>query len=93
MGTSNSGGERWKIQARKIALQFDKELEEHYETVESDVFDRKTRNAALESGEFIPPSGTLFEAIFQELKRKEAREKNGHPLSSMISRFRIGSKK
>jgi len=56
-------------------------------SIEDDMFDRKTRDAALKSGQFVPPSGTLFEAIFQELKRKDEHEKNGHSFSSMISRL------
>jgi len=54
---------------------------------EDDLFDRESRNATLESGQFVPPSGTLFEAIYKELKRKEERKKGKHSFSSMISRL------
>jgi hypothetical protein len=54
-------------------------------SIEDDAFDRKSRNATLESGKFVPPPGTLFEAIFQELKRKEERKKRKKSFSSMIS--------
>jgi len=67
--------------------QFDKALEEQGETGENDVFDHKSRNAALQNGEFNPPPGTMFEAIFRELKRKEQQEKNKHSFSSIISRL------
>jgi len=86
METNNSGVENRKKEAQKMLRQLD-DLEGHHETIENDVFDHKTRNAALQNGEFIPPSGTLFEAIFQELKRKEQREKNRHSFSSLISRL------
>jgi hypothetical protein len=87
METSNSGREHQKKEAQRMLFQFDKELEGHCETVENDVFDHKTRNATLQNGEFSPPSGTLFEAIFLELKRKEQQEKNRHSFSSIISRL------
>jgi hypothetical protein len=54
---------------------------------EDDQFDHESRNATLESGNFVPPSGTLFEAIFQELKRKDERKKSKHSFSAMISRL------
>lgn len=93
MEANNSGVENQKKEAQKMLRQLD-DLEGHYDSVETDVFDHKTRNAALQNGEFSPPSGTIFEAIFQELKRKEQREKNRHSFSSIISGLhaRDGSK-
>ena len=72
---------------QRILSQFDKGLEGNCETLENDVFDHKSRNAALQNGEFSPPSGTMFEAIFRELKRKEQQEKNKRSFSSIISRL------
>lgn len=63
------------------------ERREMKKSIEDDIFDRKSRNATLESREFVSPSGTLFDAIFQELKRKEERKKSKHSFSSMISRL------
>jgi hypothetical protein len=93
METNNSSVENRKEEAQKMLGQLD-DLEGHYDSVENDVFDHKTRNAVLQNGEFSPPSGTIFEAIFQELKRKEQREKNGRSFSSLIPRLnaRDGSK-
>jgi len=88
MKTSNSSRNHEKKRSRKMLLEFDKKLERRCESVEDSMFDRKTRNETLNGGEFIPPSGTIFEAIFKELKRKEEREKNGHLFARMISRFR-----
>lgn len=88
--TNNSGAENRKEKARKMLSQLNvrtRNLEGHYDSVETDVFDHKTRNATLQNGEFSPPSGTIFEAIFQELKRKEQREKKRHSFSSMIHRL------
>lgn len=85
METNKSGMENRRKSDQKMLFQFDKELERHCETFENDVFDHKTRNVALQNGEFSPPSGTIFEAIFQELKRKEQREKNRHSFSSLIT--------
>jgi len=73
---------------QKTLVEFDRQLERHFESMEDDMFDRGTRNATLKMGEFRPPSGTLFEAIFQELKSKAEREEHRHSLSSTISRFR-----
>lgn len=73
---------------QKMLVEFDRQLEKHFESIEDDMFDRGTRNATLKKGEFHPPSGTLFEAIFQELKSKAEREERRHSLSSTISRFR-----
>jgi len=85
METSNPRRKNHKKQS--MLPQFDEELEEHCETMENDVFDHKARNAALQNGEFSPPSGTMFEAIFRELKRKEQQEKNKRSFSSIISRL------
>jgi hypothetical protein len=93
MKTDISGSHHRKKHAWKMLLEFGKELGSQCESIEGDMFDRKTRNMALKSGKFIPPSGTLFEAIFQELKRKEEQEKNRHSLSSMISRLHARSAK
>jgi hypothetical protein len=93
METNNSGVENRKEEGQKMLGQID-DLEGHCDSVENDVFDHKTRNAVLQNGEFSPHSGTIFEAIFQELKRKEQREKNGRSFSSLIPRLnaRDGSK-
>jgi hypothetical protein len=93
MKTNISGRVHRKKHAQKMLLEFDKELGSQCESIEDHMFDRKNRNMALKNGEFTPPSGTLFEAIFQELKRKEEREKNRHSLSSMISRLHARSAK
>jgi hypothetical protein len=66
-----------------------KGLKRHCEAVENDVFDHKARNAALQNGKISPSSGTILEAIFLELKRKEQQEKNKHSFSSIISRLRV----
>jgi hypothetical protein len=89
MKTSNPRGEKHKKQM--MLTQFDKELERHCESVESDVFNHKARNAALQNGKFSPPSGTILEAIFLELKRKEEQEKSKHSFSSITSRLHFGS--
>jgi hypothetical protein len=88
MKTSNSSRNHKKKQSQKMLLEFDKKIERHCKSIEDCMFDSKTRNETLNGGEFIPPSGTLFEAIFKELKRREEREKKGHLFTRMISRFR-----
>ncbi len=77
METNDPNVENRKEEAQKMLGQLD-DIEGNYDSVETDVFDHKTRNASLQNGEFSPPSGTIFEAIFQELKRKEQRERNRH---------------
>jgi hypothetical protein len=72
---------------QKTLVELDKKLQTHFNGIEDAMFDRETRNATLRSEEFHPPSGTLFEAIFKELKHKEEREKRKHSLSSIISRL------
>jgi hypothetical protein len=88
MKISDLGRYRRKKHPQKMLVEFDRQLEKHFENMEDDMFDRGTRNATLKRGEFRPPSGTLFEAIFQELKSKAEREERRHSLSSAISRFR-----
>lgn len=79
---------RRKKHPQKTLVEFDKKLETHFEGIEDAMFDRETRNATLRSEGFHPPSGTLFEAIFKELKRKEEHEGRKHSLSSIFSRLR-----
>jgi hypothetical protein len=79
---------RGKKYPQKTLVEFDKKLGTNFKGIEDAMFDRETRNATLRSGEFHPPSGTLFEAIFKELKRKEEHERGEHSLSNIISRLR-----
>jgi hypothetical protein len=77
-----------KEHPQKTLAELDKKLQTHFKGIEDDIFDREARNETLKSEEFRPPSGTLFEAIFRELKHKEEREKRKHSLSNIISRLR-----
>ncbi|MGA2768560.1 MAG: hypothetical protein ABSF24_09645 [Candidatus Bathyarchaeia archaeon] len=79
---------RRKKHPQKTLVEFDKKLETHFKGIEDAMFDRETRNATLGSEEFHPPAGTIFEAIFKELKRKEEHERRKHSLSNIISRLR-----
>lgn len=80
---------RRKKHPQKTLVEFDKKLETHFKGIEDAMFDRETRNATLRSEEFHPPSGTIFEAIFKELKRKEEHERPKHSLSNIILRLRV----
>jgi hypothetical protein len=84
-GTSNR--QRKEKHTQKTLIEFDPDLQDHCEAIENSMFDREARNAALNDGGFHPPSGSLFDAIFQELKRKEEREKHRHGLSNMAARL------
>ena len=77
-----------KKYAQRTLIEFDKKLQEQYSKIEDHMFDRQTRNSTLKSGEFSPPSGTLFEAIFKELKMKEENERTSHSLSRALFRLR-----
>jgi len=79
---------RKKKHPQKSLVEFDKKLETHFKRIEDAMFDRETRYATLRSEDFQPPSGTLFEAIFKELRRKEEHERPKHSLSNIISRLR-----
>jgi hypothetical protein len=81
MKAGSSGGCRKRKYAQMKLVEFDENLESHCESVEDEMFDREIRNATLKSGEFRPPSGSIFEAIFHELKRKAEREKDRHHFS------------
>lgn len=74
--------------AQKTLIEFDGKLRAHCDSIEDSMFDRETRNSTLKNGGFQPPSGTLFEAIFKELKNKEEHEKQGHSFSNTLSRLR-----
>jgi hypothetical protein len=78
---------RRKIYSQKTLVEYDEKLQRHCESIDDRMFDRETRNSTLENGEFSPPSGTLFEAIYKELKHKEEREKRSHSISKMLSRL------
>ena len=88
MKTNDLGRYRRKKHPQKTLVEFDKKLETHFKVIEDAMFDREARNATLRSEEFHPPSGTIFEAIFKELKRKEGNERRKHSLSSIVSRLR-----
>jgi hypothetical protein len=68
--------------------EYDEQLQRHWESIDNRMLDRETRNSSLGSGEFSPPSGTLFEAIYKELKNKEERKKQGSSFSKILSRIR-----
>ena len=84
---SNLARHRKKKYSQKTLVEFDEKLLKHCENVEDRMFDRETRNSTLTNGEFNPPSGTLFEAIYKELKHREEHEKQSHPLSKMLSQL------
>ena len=80
---------RRKKHPQKTVVEFDKKLGTSFKGIEDVMFDRETRNTTLRSGEFHPPSGTLFEAIYKELKRKEEHERRKRSFSNIISRLRV----
>lgn len=77
-----------KKHPQKTLVEFDEKLEKHVKGIEDAMFDRETRDATLRNVEFHPPSGTLFEAIFKELKQKEEHERHKHSFSNIISQLR-----
>jgi hypothetical protein len=79
---------RRKKYSQKTLVEYDEKLQRLWESIDDRMFDRETRNSTLKNGEFSPPSGTLFEAIYKELRYKEEREKQSHSFSKMLFRFR-----
>jgi predicted NodU family carbamoyl transferase len=79
---------RRKKYSQKTLVEYDEKLQRHLENIDDRMFDRETRNSTLKNGEFSPPSGTLFDAIYKELKHKEEREKQSYSFSKMLSRLR-----
>jgi predicted NodU family carbamoyl transferase len=79
---------RRKKYSQRTLVEYDEKLQRHLENIDDRMFDRETRNSTLKNGEFSPPSGTLFDAIYKELKHKEEREKQSHSFSKMLSRLR-----
>ena len=79
---------RKKKYSQKTLVEYDEKLRRHWENVDEGMFDRETRNSSLKNPEFSPPSGTLFEAIYKELKHKEEHEKQSGSFSKMLSRLR-----
>ncbi|MGD0027445.1 MAG: hypothetical protein ABSC91_00725 [Candidatus Bathyarchaeia archaeon] len=79
---------RRKKYSQKTLVEYDEKLQRHWENIDDHMFDRETRNSTLKNREFSPPSGTLFEAIYKELKHKEEREKQSHSFSKILSRLR-----
>jgi len=74
--------------SQKTLVEYDQKLQSHLERIDDQMFDRQTRNSTLKNGEFTPRSGTLFEAIYKELKYKDEREKQSHTFFKMLSRLR-----
>ena len=79
---------RTKKHSQKTLVEYDQKLLRHMESIEDQMFDRETRNSTLRNGEFNPPSGTLFEAIYKELKHREEHEKHNRSLSKTFSKLR-----
>ena len=79
---------RAKKHSQKTLVEYDEKLRRHLESAEDQMFDRETRNSTLTHGEFNPPAGTLFEAIYKELKHREEHEKHIRSFSKMFSRLR-----
>jgi hypothetical protein len=79
---------RKKRYSQKTLVEYDEKLQRSLEGIDDRMFDRETRNSTLKNGEFSPPSGTLFEAIYEELKHKEERAKQSHTFSKMLSKLR-----
>lgn len=74
--------------SQKTLVEYDQKLQAHLERIDDQMLDRQTRNSTLKNGEFTPRSGTLFEAIYKELKYRDEREKQSHTFSKMLFRLR-----
>jgi hypothetical protein len=79
---------RAKKHSQKTLVEYDEKLRRQVESAEDQMLDRETRNSTLKNGEFNPPSGTLFEAIYKELRHREEHEKHSRSFSKMFSRLR-----
>jgi len=79
---------RRKRFSQSTLAEFDDKVLRQYSSADDRMFDRQKRNSTLKNRKFRPPSGTLLEAIYEELKNKEDREKQGHSYFKMFSRFR-----
>jgi hypothetical protein len=77
--------QRRKEYSQMTLIECDGQLQRHWETIEDTIFDRESRNSSLGNGEFGPPSGTLFEAIYKELKHREERKEKSGLFSKMLS--------
>jgi len=70
-----------KGSAQQELTRFDENLDQHFEEIEEDIFNRKERLQQLEDG-IISETNTILSAVFQEIKkqsdetRKKATKKN-----------------
>jgi hypothetical protein len=87
MKKGNPAEYKRKKYSQRTLIEFDDKLRQS-KSADDPMFDRQTRNSTLRNKKFSPPSGTLFEAIYRELKDKEQREKQGRSYFKMLFRLR-----
>jgi len=55
---------------QKELTQFDEHLKEHFEQIEDEIFNRQERESTLKDGKLDLENHSIFNAIFQELKKR-----------------------
>ena len=68
--------------------QFDENLDQHFEQIEDDVFNRKARLQQLEDGR-IPETDTILSAVFQEIKKQSDKTKKKSTNKNEVNFFKV----
>ena len=80
-----------KEAAQQKLTQFDESLDQHFEQIEEDIFNRKERLQQLEEG-IIPETNTILSAVFQEIKKKSDETRKKSTKKSKIHFFKAKPK-
>lgn len=68
--------------------QFDENLDQHFEQIEDDFFNRKERLQQLEDGA-VPQTNTMLSAVFQEIKKQSDKTRRKSKKRNNIHFFKV----
>ena len=85
MTTKNS---ETKGSTQQELTRFDENLDQHFEQIEEDVFNRKERLQQLEDGIF-PQTDTILSAVFQEIKKQSDETKKKSTKKNKLHFFKV----
>lgn len=67
---------------------FDENLDQHFDQIEDDVFNRKERLQQLEDG-MIPETNTILSAVFQEIKKQSDKTRKKSTKKNKVHSFKV----
>lgn len=77
-----------KESTQQELTQFDEDLEQHFEQIEEEIFNRKERLQHLEDG-MIPQTNTILSAVFQEIKKQSEKTRKKSTEKKRVHFFEV----